>query len=296
MPNCSVCGARVGLFENRGLLRWEHGHCRSERQRERAARREREAAARHEQEAQARLAGTAVTAALGDSPLDELVEALSGQQLGRTAERRLLIDGFEAAVDRAMEDGLLSQAEEEALSSYQHRLELSQSELNANGAYTRVAQGGMLRDVMEGKIPQRLNAGSDRPPFNLMKSEQLVWFQPGAEYYQLKTRREFRGRSHGASIRIASGVYYRPSVFKGQSVAREETVHTDTGIIGFTTKHIYFHGDRERFRVRYDRIVSFEPFEDGVGIMRDRQTAKPETFKTGDGWFIYNLVTNLSQL
>ena len=29
--------------------------------------------------------------------------------------------------------------------------------------------------------------------------------------------------------------------------------------------------------------------------MRDNQRAKPESFSTGDGWFIYNLVTNLAQ-
>ena len=33
-----------------------------------------------------------------------------------------------------------------------------------------------------------------------------------------------------------------------------------------------------------------------VGIMRDTQTAKPESFHTTEGWFVYNLVTNLAQL
>ena len=48
--------------------------------------------------------------------------------------------------------------------------------------------------------------------------------------------------------------------------------------------------------VRYDKIVAFEPFSDGFGIMRDAQTAKPQTFWTGDGWFAYNLAVNLAQL
>ena len=52
---------------------------------------------------------------------------------------------------------------------------------------------------------------------------------------------------------------------------------------------------RRKFRVRYDRIVSFDPYDDGFGIMRDAQTAKPQTFRTG-GWFAYNLATNLAQL
>ena len=45
----------------------------------------------------------------------------------------------------------------------------------------------------------------------------------------------------------------------------------------------------ERFPVRYDRILSFDPYEDGLGIMRDAQTAKPQTFRTGDGWFACNM-------
>ena len=61
-----------------------------------------------------------------------------------------------------------------------------------------------------------------------------------------------------------------------------------------TDKHIYFHGSRKSFRVRFDKIVSFDQFGDGFGIMRDAQTAKPQSFRTGDGWFVYNLVTNLS--
>ena len=95
---------------------------------------------------------------------------------------------------------------------------------------------------------------------------------------------------------MAKGLYYRPSTFRSQPIEWEETVKADTGLLGLTTKHIYFAGTRKKFRVRYDKIVAFEPFSDGFGIMRDIQTAKPQTFQTGDGWFIYNLATNLAQL
>jgi hypothetical protein len=55
-------------------------------------------------------------------------------------------------------------------------------------------------------------------------------------------------------------------------------------------------GLRKRFRVRLDRIVSFEPYSDGIGIMRDAQSAKPQMFSVGDGWFIYNPVSNIYRL
>ena len=67
-------------------------------------------------------------------------------------------------------------------------------------------------------------------------------------------------------------------------------------MVGLTTKHVYFAGSRKKFRVRYDRIVSFEPYEEGFGIMRDAQTARPRTFRTDDRWFPYNLATNLDQM
>ena len=43
-------------------------------------------------------------------------------------------------------------------------------------------------------------------------------------------------------------------------------------------------------------IVAFEPFSDGSGIMRDAQTAKPQTFRTGNRWSAYNLAANLAQI
>ena len=53
---------------------------------------------------------------------------------------------------------------------------------------------------------------------------------------------------------------------------------------------------KKKFRVRYDRIVDLEPYDDGFGIMKDNQTAKPQAFRTGDGWFSYNLAVNLAQM
>ena len=76
----------------------------------------------------------------------------------------------------------------------------------------------------------------------------------------------------------------------------DETIHQDTGLLGFTTKHLYFSGARKKFRVRYEKIVDFEPFSDGFGIMKDAQTAKPQSFKTKEGWSSYNPAVNLAQM
>ena len=107
-------------------------------------------------------------------------------------------------------------------------------------------------------------------------------------------RRERRGASHDVSIRVVRGLYYRPSTFRQQihpMGGDDPRRHRPAG------PHDQAHPPRrKRFRVRYDKIVASGPYEDGSGIMRDAQTAKPQAFRTGDGWSACNLAANLAQI
>ena len=67
-------------------------------------------------------------------------------------------------------------------------------------------------------------------------------------------------------------------------------------LLGFTTQHLYFSGAKKKFRERCDRIVDFEPFDDGFGLMREAQTTKLQSFRIVDGWFAFNLERNLAQM
>lgn len=220
--------------------------------------------------------------------------------LGETDQRELAVEVWHMVVPTLIEDGLLTTADDEALERYLEHFELPQEELDRGGTVRLYSHASTLRRSIDGDFLDLSDAAArlgHRVPFNLLKSETLVWLVQNAHYSTIDTMREFRGSSHGLSIRIASGLYYRPSAFSGRSVTSEKTTHVDTGMLGITTKHLYFHGPAKRFRVRYDKIVSFEPYSDGLGFMRDNLRAKPETFTVGenDGWFLYNLVTNLAQ-
>ena len=241
---------------------------------------------------EARLA--AISVRDGDGHLRDLEDAMQEARLDFHQRRRILIRAWEAAVEGALEDELLSLDEENALAKYAAHFGLKQHDLDGNGVQTSLVQAAVIRDVTRGIVPQRQRVNG-AVPFNLMKSEQLVWVIQGVDYLETVVRRERRGTSHGVSIRVARGLYYSPRQFRSRPIEWEETVHADTGMLGLTTKHLYFAGARKKFRVRYDKIVSFEPYEDGFGIMRDAQTAKPQTFRTGDGWFAYNLAANLAQ-
>ena len=241
----------------------------------------------------ARLAAIAVFD--GGAHLDSLTETLRQSNLSQGDQTKVLVQAWEAAVEGALEDGLFTLDEENALNRYINHFNLSQSQTDANGVHTSLIKAAVIRDIIEGIIPQRQNIVG-RIPFNLMKSETLVWVMQDVDYIEEVTRRERRGSSHGLSIRVARGIYYRPGTFRSRNVEWDETVHQDTGLLGFTTKHVYFSGSKKKFRVRYDRIVDFEPFDDGFRLMRDAQTAKPQNFRTGDGWFSFNLATNLAQM
>ena len=207
----------------------------------------------------------------------------------------LLIRGWEACVDQFLEDGVLDDNEEKCLVEFTNRFSLSQSDLDKKGAFTRITKAAVLRDILNGVLPKRLQVDGNLP-INLQKNEQVVWVFPNSQYWEDKTRRQYVGGYQGASLRVMKGLYYRVGAFKGHPVERTERVQIDSGLVVATNKHIYFAGPRKSVRLAYTKIVSFEPFSDGIGIIRDASTAKPQIFVTGDGWFIYNLVTNLSKL
>lgn len=194
-----------------------------------------------------------------------------------------------------LEDGVLDITEEKRLVEFKDRFYLSQSDLDKNGAMTRITKAAVLRDVLNGVVPKRLSIDTSLP-INLQKDEQIIWAFPNSKYLEDKTRRTFIGGSQGMSFRVMKGVYYRAGTFKGHSVEHTERVHIDTGWVVITNKNIYFAGSQKSVRVPYAKIVSFEPYSDGMGIMKDTSTAKAQNFVTGDGWFTYNLVANLAQL
>jgi len=206
-----------------------------------------------------------------------------------------LLTGWEKAVNRAFDDGILTKDEDELLYELLNTLPIPEESSDRNGAKTKLVRGAILREVMNGEIPERISIIGDFP-FNLQKSETLIWLFQDVEYLEDKTRTQYVGGSQGVGIRIAKGVYYKVGAFKGERISTSETTHVDTGLFGITNKHIYFSGDEKSFRIKLDKIVSFKPSENGITIHKDTASAKPQSFITDDGWFTYNLVKNLAKL
>jgi hypothetical protein len=155
----------------------------------------------------ARLAALAVNDA--DARLSALDTALRDSGLSERDQRRLLVTAWESAVEGALEDGVPTLDEEAALTRYLQHFNLDTHDVNANGAHRRLVAAAVIREAAEGIVPQRFRT-EGKLPLNLQKSEQLIWAFDVVDYYELKTKRERRGTSHGVSIRIARGLYYSP--------------------------------------------------------------------------------------
>jgi len=214
------------------------------------------------------------------------------------AERRVLVlEGWATAVGRSLLDGegMVSEDEDKRLRRLADLMSLSQDELNRSDAFTRLVKSAVIRDVLNGVIPHRLTVEYSLL-INFQKGEQLVWLFNPTGFLEDRIHHEYIGESSGLSLRVMKELYYRTGAFHGHSVDRTERIHVDTGLLAITNKNIYFSGEEKGFRIPYAKIVAFHPFDEGVGIIRDIANAKLQIFVTGDGWFTYNLVTNLARL
>lgn len=255
MGNCKFCGKPVGF------LRSAHKECKL----------------KHKEASNDIISLAESTGSIDTNLLTlkkEIVIKTKSGYIDKNKRNKLLVSGWEKAVEKAFDDGVLSNKEESNLTELIEHFSLSQTELDSNGAYTKLVKGGVLRDILEGIIPERVNIKGNLP-FNLQKTEKLIWIFQDVKYYEQKKKTNYVGRSQGVSIRIAKGIYYRTGAFKGERVVTHETIHADTGILGVTNKHIYFSGGSKNFRIKFNKIVAFEPFSDGIGLQRDAVTAKP---------------------
>lgn len=275
MANCKYCG------EAAGFLRYSHKDCENKFN-----------------EGRSQIASQALATLRGDCDFERLKTNVA--EVARTSlvppleQQEIIASAWIGAVDQFLEDGLLDAEEEKKLATYKEFFLLNDADLDKSGALTKTVKAGVLRDLMEGKIPQRVSVDGG-VGLNLQKSEQIIWAFPQTEYLEDKTKRTYVGRSHGVSVRVMKGVYYRTGAFKGHPVEHTERISHGAGLMVLTNKHIYYHGAKV-FRIPFSKIVSYEPFSNGIGITRDAANAKMQLFVTGDGWFTYNIISNISTL
>lgn len=232
-----------------------------------------------------------------EEPIATLCETVEGaihSGVLSTSERAtFLLKVWSDAVDHFLEDGLLTVEEEARVNALINAWGLDSKTLEKSGAFWRIGKASVLRQVMDGHPVLAKNAGV---PVNLARDEGVAWVFKDVEYLEDVTKRETVGGSQGVSIRVMSGLYYRVGAFKAKPVYTTSRTKIDDGILVVTDRNLFFVGSKTSKKIPYSKIVSFEQFSNGIGLMRDAATAKPQIFVVDDGWFAYNLITNLARL
>ena len=283
MGKCHYCG------QSAGFLRSVHTECKERDER----------AKRQKERAQQQMREMGKDAARSGTGLDDLpdrmraVAARAGFSLNSQQLYTYLSDGWSQALEEGLADSHLSAAEISMLNRYRTRLGIPEEWLNRSEDFDKFRLAVSLGFLKDGVIP-RFDMPRSQLPFNLMKSEEMIATFDDVRYYKEVTRREYRGQSMGVSVRVAKGVYLRPGAFRGRPVETVSMEHQDNGTLGLTTKHLYYLGEStgRSFRIRLEKIVTFDPYDDGLRIMRDTASAKPEAFimDNTDAWFLINAI------
>ena len=226
---------------------------------------------------------------------DQLKELAKESYLSESEFQDLISESYSNVLDQYLDDGVLSKEEEDKLESFMQKSNLSQEVFDKNDSLSKTVRASILRDLLNGdEITNRLKVNGNLP-FKFQKSENLIWLFQNVELFEQRIKTTYKSGSQGVSFRIAKGVYYRTNSFKGHPVKTTKIVPIATGIVALSEKHIYFASPIKNFRINYNKIITIDPYSDGIGITKDGVTAKPQVFKNVDGWFCYNFIKNISE-
>ncbi len=233
----------------------------------------------------------------GNQHLKELSESIQEIALQENETRDILIQGWDAAVQEALEDEPITQPQNDVLAEFAKHFNLTRKEQNRVGTTKSLIQAEVLRDLGEEHLPQHQKLGR-RTPFKIMKSEQMVWPFAKMDYVDYLEDPETQDSPgpHPQDTGLAHGIYHPPSTFLGQPCWWNEEDPPGHGIMGLTNKRLYFHSIHRKLRIPYSQMAGLEPFGNGFKITGNAQPAKTQAFQTGYGWLACNLAIRLGQL
>lgn len=229
-----------------------------------------------------------------ENQLLQIAEICELSHINNEKRNEILSEVFSDNLDLYLEDGVLSEEEEENLNMFSSTYNIAQENLEKNQSLSRTVRAGIIRELLEGEEIQERITIAGVLPFKSLKSEKLIYVFQNVDLFEQKITVTYKGNTQGVSLKIAKGVYYRTGSFKGRPVHTMNTIPVAKGLLAFTDKHLYFSSSLKNFRINFDKIVTVEPYSDGVGIQKDGGSTKPLIFKNVDGWFCYNYIQNIN--
>ena len=163
------------------------------------------------------------------------------------------------------------------------------------GVPTKIHHANIIHSLEKGEIPYDDLIDSQTMGILFQRGEKPVYDHIGATLYQQVTRTHYRGGHAGFSFRVAKGLYFRSGGFKGEPVSTTEMKEIDYGDVVITDKNFYFKSPAKSLRIPFTKIISLEPYKDGLGIQTDGTRSQPMIIQGVNGWFMYNMISLLVQ-
>ena len=229
---------------------------------------------------------------------DEPIASLDSDYANLTPLQRehTLNKAFEEIVKKGTEDGIITNESETGIKNFIEHFGIPVEKFEKHDWYSQYQKLLVIKDLLNGQIPQRCEVATEGFFLNLAKNEQLIWRFDNVTFLEEVQKTHYEGGSSSISIRIAKGVYYRTGAVKGRPVTTTSMQEKAVGTLFVATKHLYFYSTNKTIKIPFAKVIAFTPYSDGLGVQKDTATAKPQAFQGLDGWFIYNLVTNVINL
>ncbi len=249
------------------------------------------------------------------------LEYLDAEYATKTADEKemTLNSVFYTIIQKSMEDGIITDEEENGINHFISHFKIDISSIstksvedkqmqeiykkhnikvpdNINTLYDKYVKLLVIKDLLNGILPHRKNVECGGYYLNLDKDEQIIWDFSSCSYFQEVTTTTYVSKHSGGSMRIAKGIYMRSGSTKTTPIKETEMKEKANGTLFIGTKNLYFYSATKTVKIPYKKVVSFTPYSDGLGLQKDGDNSKPQAFKGIDGWFAYNVVTNIQNL
>jgi len=202
--------------------------------------------------------------------------------------------GFHSAISNILNERVISAEEEARFLRLVHDWSFQPLDLNRNGSWNKVVQSLVIRDLLEGRIPDRCNVAHST--LVLGKKESYVWIFNGVDVYERKTSRAYEGGHAGVSVRIAKGIYLRQGAHRGHPVEHIATDHLGVGDLVVTNKNLFLVIGGRATKLSLKKLISVTPHSDGISFQCDGARAPQYSIRRLDAWFAYNILMNLAAL
>ena len=234
----------------------------------------------------------------GQSPLGSNISDLQlilGEKTDKQ-KQKILRNAFKSLVKQLLMEGLVSEEQGIQIMTFFEDLNANIDNLKRQKEYVQFCKLLVINCILSGKLPTGVVANTGGQFVKFAETECPIADQSNAVYSEVREVKNYYGISSGSSMQIGKGRYSRWGSFMSSSTTSLQAQKAAKGTLLLTNESIYFFSDLKTTKIPYDKVLSYKAYSDGIGINLKDSHRRPIIITGIDGWFVYNIVTNIENL